>query len=640
MSELHTRKEKRTPVTLKIKFKSATLDQFIERYSVDVSQGGIFIRTKDPLAVGTQLRFEFQLQDASPLISGDGTVVWTREFDPSRTGVAPGMGVRFDRLLPESQGVLEQILIRKSGGKVPDSLDTPAVMMQDKTRITPQTLVNSLASQSRPSVQQPAIQVDKPILPKGLTGLVPPRGGFSDEPSKDQTPLPKPMPFHVGTDEEFSEDVFEQPTKVASLELLLKHEEEQARAAQAEAARKAAMTAAAELEDDEQTAVTLNRSVRHLPEAVIVPSAPEPVPVPLVAAMSPAPVPASAGSEPAFVQNAIAAAASRAPSGERRAVTSPRPAVSLPDRRPPSGERRPAPVGVPLGSGRAERAPISAPRISVPQRGGTPVPTFIVEKRSAMPYVLGAGVLLAAAVALYLFVIRGDETPPSRPQLVKKSPPPEQPPPPAPVPIPTPAAAVAPAASKVAVAVSSTPLAHVVVDGVARGQTPTTVNDLDAGKTYEIVLSAACYKTEKRQITPSADHDGRDGEVNVKMTPLERVVHVKSDPPSAIVLVDGKPAGRTPADVRLVGKLDARAPHTFLLRRPGFEDAQTTVSPDSPCATEGDSGAMGLTISLTPLRRAAPEAPARPSPQKTEAPAAKPAPPPQSIIRIFAPSTK
>ena len=65
----------------------ATLDQFIERYSVDVSHGGIFIRTKDPLAVGTQLRFEFQLQDASPLISGEGTVVWTREHDPAPIGI-------------------------------------------------------------------------------------------------------------------------------------------------------------------------------------------------------------------------------------------------------------------------------------------------------------------------------------------------------------------------------------------------------------------------------------------------------------------------------------------------------------------------------------------------------------------------
>src|SRR5215471_17992354 len=103
----------RTPVTLKIKFKSANIDQFIERYSVDVSRGGIFIRTKEPLPVGTQLKFEFQLQDAQPLISGDGTVVWIREHDPTRTGVAPGMGVRFDKLASQSQQVLDRILAEK-----------------------------------------------------------------------------------------------------------------------------------------------------------------------------------------------------------------------------------------------------------------------------------------------------------------------------------------------------------------------------------------------------------------------------------------------------------------------------------------------------------------------------------------------
>src|SRR2546422_6277174 len=109
----NTRQGKRTPVTLKIKFKSETLEQFIERYAVDVSQGGIFIRTKEPLAVGTQMKFEFQLKDASPLIAGEGTVVWTRENDPSRPAIAPGMGVRFDRLADGSQQVLERILAEK-----------------------------------------------------------------------------------------------------------------------------------------------------------------------------------------------------------------------------------------------------------------------------------------------------------------------------------------------------------------------------------------------------------------------------------------------------------------------------------------------------------------------------------------------
>jgi uncharacterized protein (TIGR02266 family) len=109
-----TSKEPRGPVSLRIKFRSASLDQFIERYAVDVSRGGIFIRTREPLAVGTQLRFDFQLQDAAPLLAGDGTIVWIRENDPTRAGVTPGMGVRFDKLTPASQPILEKILAEKA----------------------------------------------------------------------------------------------------------------------------------------------------------------------------------------------------------------------------------------------------------------------------------------------------------------------------------------------------------------------------------------------------------------------------------------------------------------------------------------------------------------------------------------------
>ena len=108
-----TDKEHRGPVNLRIKFRSASLQQFIERYGVDVSRGGIFIRTREPLPVGTRLKLDFQLVDAAPLFQGDGTVVWIREYDPGKTGVTPGMGVRFDRLTPESQPTLDKILDEK-----------------------------------------------------------------------------------------------------------------------------------------------------------------------------------------------------------------------------------------------------------------------------------------------------------------------------------------------------------------------------------------------------------------------------------------------------------------------------------------------------------------------------------------------
>lgn len=110
----HPPKEIRPPVNLRIKFRSETLHQFIERYAIDVSRGGIFIRTREPLAVGTQLKLDFQYQNGTPLMAGEGTVVWIRELDPNRPTVPPGMGVRFDRLSPESQTVLEQLLQDKA----------------------------------------------------------------------------------------------------------------------------------------------------------------------------------------------------------------------------------------------------------------------------------------------------------------------------------------------------------------------------------------------------------------------------------------------------------------------------------------------------------------------------------------------
>src|SRR5450432_4856864 len=149
LADPNTRQGKRTPVTLKIKFKSETLEQFIERYAVDVSQGGIFIRTKEPLAVGTQMKFEFQLRDASPLIAGEGTVVWTRENDPSRPAIAPGMGVRFDRLGDGSQNVLEKILAEKAKqapqrGNDNTAQTKPPMFTDTPTRVAPAPIQEQL----------------------------------------------------------------------------------------------------------------------------------------------------------------------------------------------------------------------------------------------------------------------------------------------------------------------------------------------------------------------------------------------------------------------------------------------------------------------------------------------------------------
>src|SRR5204863_2259635 len=80
---------------------------------------------------------------------GEGTVVWTREHDPARVGVAPGMGVRFDKLASESQAVLDKILAMKSKeGTAEPKFDSMANLNDPKTKVAPAPLVSGLAAQS------------------------------------------------------------------------------------------------------------------------------------------------------------------------------------------------------------------------------------------------------------------------------------------------------------------------------------------------------------------------------------------------------------------------------------------------------------------------------------------------------------
>jgi uncharacterized protein (TIGR02266 family) len=103
------RKDKRTLLSLKIRYKSATLEDFIERYSSDISRGGVFIKAKKPLAVGTLLKFEFILQDQSTLIHGVGRVVWRRDEGEANGDNPSGMGIKFIKMDPESRSVVQRI---------------------------------------------------------------------------------------------------------------------------------------------------------------------------------------------------------------------------------------------------------------------------------------------------------------------------------------------------------------------------------------------------------------------------------------------------------------------------------------------------------------------------------------------------
>ncbi|MEZ4288716.1 MAG: TIGR02266 family protein [Polyangiales bacterium] len=110
-----TRKDQRALLSVKIRYKSATFDEFVEHYSNDISKSGVFIKSGKPLAIGTLLKFEFQLQDRSPVIAGVGRVVWKREPEDSGADRPSGMGIKFIKMDPQSRQLVQAIVAKRGG---------------------------------------------------------------------------------------------------------------------------------------------------------------------------------------------------------------------------------------------------------------------------------------------------------------------------------------------------------------------------------------------------------------------------------------------------------------------------------------------------------------------------------------------
>lgn len=71
-----------------------TVDGFITDWATNISRGGIFINTRNPLAVGTTVRLIISLPDTAFPFELHGKVARVSEFDNPQNQV-PGMGIEF-----------------------------------------------------------------------------------------------------------------------------------------------------------------------------------------------------------------------------------------------------------------------------------------------------------------------------------------------------------------------------------------------------------------------------------------------------------------------------------------------------------------------------------------------------------------
>jgi uncharacterized protein (TIGR02266 family) len=86
---------------------------FYTGLSVDISEGGIFIATHQPLPRGTEVEIEFSIPTFPEAVRATGLVQWVRPFSYGTMDANPGMGVKFLRISPPQAVNAIQTFIKK-----------------------------------------------------------------------------------------------------------------------------------------------------------------------------------------------------------------------------------------------------------------------------------------------------------------------------------------------------------------------------------------------------------------------------------------------------------------------------------------------------------------------------------------------
>jgi type IV pilus assembly protein PilZ len=99
------RQHPRAVTRVLIRYRDA--EQFFTDYILNISRGGIFVATPDPLPVGTPLHIGFALPDCDRLIATEGVIVRSTLDDPDASSDTSGMGIQFRRLDEEALDIID-----------------------------------------------------------------------------------------------------------------------------------------------------------------------------------------------------------------------------------------------------------------------------------------------------------------------------------------------------------------------------------------------------------------------------------------------------------------------------------------------------------------------------------------------------
>ncbi|GEM_PF-1268168 len=101
-SSSETRSEQRRPVRVFINYR--TIDQFFSEIGTNLSIGGVFVKSTNPLPVGTEIKISFNIPQFNCYLESVGVVVHNGSLEN------PGMGIKFKSLSDKAKKLLNDVL--------------------------------------------------------------------------------------------------------------------------------------------------------------------------------------------------------------------------------------------------------------------------------------------------------------------------------------------------------------------------------------------------------------------------------------------------------------------------------------------------------------------------------------------------
>jgi len=110
MKNSDKRGKERVSIEERVTLTFQNIEKFVTEHADNISLGGMFIKTSNPLPTGTKFNLELFIGGEEKKISGIGEVVWTKEFSSKSDERPSGMGIKFVSLYGKSKAVIKELI--------------------------------------------------------------------------------------------------------------------------------------------------------------------------------------------------------------------------------------------------------------------------------------------------------------------------------------------------------------------------------------------------------------------------------------------------------------------------------------------------------------------------------------------------